>query len=156
MSEEFKIDFKDFKIAQLGFIFKDIKKHAKIWEEVFDIQEFSFLPPKTTKYYYKGKMNDVKVAIALSRCFNTQLEFVQHFEGESYHKEFLEKGREGLHHIAVFVEDIESYKKKFKEMGIEQISGGQRGRQVYAHFDTTDTLGFILELMEFKKKSRKK
>jgi hypothetical protein len=156
MDPENKINFKDFKITQLGFIFKDIKKQAKIWEELFDIPKFSFLPPHITKYYYKGKMNEVKVSLAFNRCFDTQLEFVQHIEGESYHTEFLEKGREGLHHISVFVEDIESYIEKFKKMGIDQISGGQRGRQVFAHFDTEDTLGFIIELQETKKKIRKK
>ena len=91
-----------------------------------------------------------------SRCFNLQLEFVQHIEGESYHQEFLKKGKEGLHHISIFVEDLESYKELFKSKGIEQISGGQRGRQVFAHFDTEDSLGILLELQETKKRERKK
>ena len=40
-------------------------------------------------------------------------------------------------------------------MGIEQISGGQRGRQAFAHFDTEDSLGILLELQETKKRERK-
>ncbi len=156
MTEESKIDFKDFKITQLGFFFKDIEKHAKMWEDIMGAPKFSFIPAHTTKYFYRGKESDVTVIQAFSRYFDTQLEFVQHIEGESYHKEFLDKGREGLHHISVFVDDIEKYIAKFKEMGIEQISGGQRGRQVYAHFDTEETLGVILELQETKKKIHKK
>ena len=103
MVEEFKIDFKNFKIDQLGFIFKDIKKHTKIWEELFNIPKFAFFPPHTTEYLYKGKKTDVTVTQAFSRCFDLQLQFIQHIEGESHHKEFLEKGREGLHHIGLYV-----------------------------------------------------
>jgi len=154
MKEELKPDFKNLKIAQLGFIFKDIKKQAKIWEELFNVPKFSFIPPHTIEYFYRGKKTDVTVSQGFSRCFNLQLEFVQHIEGESYHQEFLEKGKEGLHHISILVENLESYIKQFKKMGIEQISGGQRGKQVFAHFDTEDSLGILLELQETKKRER--
>ncbi|MHA1255848.1 MAG: hypothetical protein ACTSPS_09650, partial [Promethearchaeota archaeon] len=81
MTEEFKSDFKDFKISQLGFIFKDIKKRAKIWEDLFKVPKFAFMPPHTIKYFYRGKKTDVTVSQGFSRCFNIQLEFVQHIEG---------------------------------------------------------------------------
>ena len=156
MTDNFELDLTSKNITQLGFFFKDVKKHAEKWEDLFGVDKFSYIPAHTIKYFYRGNYNDVTVIQAFSRCFNTQLEFVQHIEGESYHKEFLDKGREGLHHISIFVEDIESYIEKFKSIGIEQISGGQRGRQMYAHFDTEKTLGVILELQETKKKVRKK
>ena len=156
MPEEFKLDFQNFKINQLGFLFKDIKKQAKIWEDLYGVPKFSFIPPHTIKYFYRGKETDVTVTQGFSRSFNLQLEFVQHIEGESYHQEFLEKGKEGLHHISMFVEDLESYIEHFKKKGIEQISGGQRGRQAFAHFDTEDSLGVLLELQETKKRKRKK
>lgn len=156
MIKEFKPDFKNFKISQLGFLFKDIQKQAKIWEDLFSVPKFSFIPPHTIKYFYRGKETDVTVTQGFCRCFDLQLEFVQHIEGESYHQEFLEKGKEGLHHISVFVENLEAYIEHFKNMGIEQISGGQRGRQAFAHFDTEESLGVLLELQETKKRKRKK
>ena len=155
MTSNFELDLVKKKITQLGFFFKDIKKHAKNWEDFFGANKFSYIPAHTIKYFYRGNYNDVTVIQGFSRFFKTQLEFVQYIKGESYHKEFLEKGREGLHHISIFVEDIENYIEKFKELGIEQISGGQRGRQIYAHFDTEETLRVILELQETKKKGKK-
>jgi len=155
MTKESKIDLVHSKITQIGFIFKDIKKHAKLWEELFGVPKFSVLPPHTIKYFYKEKENDVTVTQAFSRGFNTQLEFVQHIKGESYHQDFLKQGREGLHHISIFVKNIEDSIEKLKAAGIKQLSGGQRGRQAFAHFDTEDTLGVILEIQETKKRKRK-
>ncbi|GAH96625.1 unnamed protein product, partial [marine sediment metagenome] len=39
---------------------------------------------------------------------------IQLIEGESIYKEFLDQGREGLHHISLFVEDIDSYIEYFE------------------------------------------
>ena len=81
---------------------------------------------------------------------------IQLIEGESVFKEFIDQGREGLHHISLFIEDIDSYIEYFEKRGIEMIYSGSIGKRVYAFFDTEETLGMLLEVQETRKSRKKK
>ncbi|MHA1275396.1 MAG: VOC family protein, partial [Promethearchaeota archaeon] len=97
----------------------------------------------------------VNTKIALSRQFNIQIELIQLIEGESVFKEFLDQGREGLHHVSLFIEDIDSYIEYFEKRGIEKIYSGSIGRQTFAYFDTEEILGMFLEVQETRKRRKK-
>ena len=152
--EEFKINLGNLKVDQLGFVYKDIEKQAKIFESLFDVPKFAILPETTEVVKYRGKDGEVNTKIAISRQFNTQIELIQPISGESIHKEFLDKGREGLHHISFYVENIETYIKFFEEQGLEMVYYGSIGKQVYAYFDTEEALGMFLEVQETRKRRK--
>ena len=80
---------------------------------------------------------------------------IQHLSGDCIYKEFLDQGREGLHHISLFIENIEAYIEYFEKQGYEMIYYGEIGKRVYAYFDTEETLGMILEVQETKKRRKK-
>jgi len=153
--EEFKIDLGSLKVDQLGFVYKDIEKQAKIFETLFNIPKFAVLPENTEIVNYRGKDVEMTNKIAISRQFNTQIELIQHISGESIYKEFLDKGREGLHHISFFVENLEAHIEFFENQGFEMINSGSIGKQIYAYFDTEAALGIILELQETKRRKKK-
>jgi 4-hydroxyphenylpyruvate dioxygenase-like putative hemolysin len=153
--EEFKIDLSKLKVDQLGFVYKDIEKQAKIFETLFNIPTFAILPENTEIVNYRGKDTEIRNKIAISRQFNTQIELIQHNSGESVYKEFLDKGREGLHHISFFVENIEAYIEFFEKQGFEMIYSGSIGKQTYAYFDTEEILGMLLEVQETKRRRKK-
>ncbi|MFX1447694.1 MAG: VOC family protein [Promethearchaeota archaeon] len=153
--EESKIDLGKLKVDQLGFVYKDIEKQAKIFETLFNIPKFAILPEYTEIVNYRGKDVEMTKKIATSRQFNTQIEFIQHLSGESVYKEFLDKGREGLHHISFYVENNEAYIEFFKNRGIGVIFSGSVGKQAYIYFDTEETFGMILEVQETKKRRKK-
>ena len=154
--EEFKINLGNLKVDQLGFVYKDIEKQAKIFESLFNVPKFAILPETTEIVKYRGKDGEVNTKIAISRQFNTQIELIQPISGESIHKEFLDKGREGLHHISFYVENIETYIKFFEKQGLEMVYYGSIGKQVYAYFDTEEALGMFLEVQETRKRRKKK
>jgi 4-hydroxyphenylpyruvate dioxygenase-like putative hemolysin len=154
--EEFKINLGNLKVDQLGFVYKDIEKQAKIFESLFNVPKFAILPETTEIVKYRGKDGEVNTKIAISRQFNTQIELIQPISGESIHKEFLDKGREGLHHVSFYVENIETYIKFFEEQGLEMVYYGSIGKQVYAYFDTEEALGMFLEVQETRKRRKKK
>ena len=154
--EEFKINLGNLKVEQLGFVFRDIEKQAKIFETLFNVPKFAILPENTEIVKYRGKDVEMTNKIAISRQFNTQIELIQHISGESIYKEFLDKGREGLHHISFFIENIEAYIEFFEKQGFEVINSGSIGKQVYAYFDTEETLGMLIEVQETKKRRKKK
>jgi len=151
-----KIDLRNLKVDQLGFVFKDIEKHAKILENLFNIPKFTFLPPFSNMVKLRGKEISTTTKIGFSRNFNTQIELIQPIEGESLYKEFVDQGREGLHHISLFIEDLQLYIDQFQRFGYEVIYSGQIGKRVWAYLDTEKDLGLILELQETITRRKKK
>ena len=150
--EEIRIDFNNLKVAQLGFVYKDIEKQAKIFETLFNVPKFAVIPETTYTVKYKGKDGEVNTKIALSRQFGLQIELIQHMSGDCIYKEFLDQGKEGFHHISLFIENIEDYIKYFEKRGYKMIYYGEIGKQVYAYFDTEKTLGMLLEIQETRKR----
>ncbi len=94
--------------------------------------------------------------LAIARFFNTQLELIQWNSGDCLYKEFLDEGREGLHHISLFVQDLEKYKEGFKAMGIEELQSGAIGRQHWAYFDTVESFGTIIEVQATYSRRKKR
>jgi len=153
--EEFKINFDNLKVDQLGFVYKDIEKQAKIFETLFNVPKFAIIPETTDIVKYRGKDGEANIKVALSRHLGIQIELIQHISGDSIYKEFLDQGREGFHHISLFIENIEAYIEYFEKQGYEMIYYGEIGKQVYAYFDTEETLGMLLEVQETRKRRKK-
>ncbi len=153
--EEFKIDLNDLKVDQLGFIYRDIEKQAKVFESLFNIPKFAFIPEFNNDVKYRGKDSIVKAKYAISRQFDVQFELTEHVEGDCLYKEFLDQGREGLHHISLFVDDLNPLIEYFKEKGYDVIYAGSIGKQNWVFFDTEETLGLFLEVQETRKRRKK-
>jgi hypothetical protein len=144
------------KVDQLGFVFKDIEKQGKILENLFNIPKFTYIPPFANNVRYRGRDVVSTTKRGFSRNFNTQIEIIQHIEGENIYKEFLDEGREGLHHISLFVENMQSYLDKFQTFGYEVVYSGKIGKQNWAYLDTERDVGFLIELQETLRRRTKK
>ena len=153
--EDFKKFFGSQKLMQLGYVFKDIKKQAKIMESLYGIPPFAFSEGEPGTIIYRGKESLVHLSISISRYFGTQLELVQWNSGECLYKEFLDQGREGLHHISLFVDELEPYIEYFKGKEYDVVYSGSIGKQNWVYFDTEETLGMFLEIQETRKRRKK-
>ena len=154
--EEFKINFTNLKVDQLGYVFKDIEKQAKIMESMFGFSKFIFGDWHTnTTMKFRGNDSEITSRIAISRLGSTQVELIQWKSGDCSYKEFLDKGNEGFHHIACYVEDTDSYIKEFEKIGIGILQEGVVLNTRISYMDTQDTFGTIVELLE-KVRHRKK
>ena len=154
--EEFKINFGNLKVDQLGYVYKDIEKQAKIMESMFGFSEFIFGDWNTYTMKIRGKISELTFRMAFSRLGSTQVELIQWKSGDGPYKEFLDKGNEGFHHIACYIEDTDSYIKEFEKMGIGVLQEGEVLFARIAYMDTQDTFGTIIELLEKVKRRKKK
>ncbi|MBD3194723.1 MAG: hypothetical protein GF317_06695 [Candidatus Lokiarchaeota archaeon] len=154
--EEETINIGDLEIFQLGYVYRDIEKHAKIMEEVWGMPKFTFLEENTNEVIYRGKDSTYTTRIAFSRYFGKQIEIIEWISGEGIHKEFLDKGKEGFQHISCMVNGLDDYIESFEKKGIEAAFIGSIGKQHFAYFDTEETLGYIVELQETRKRRRKR
>lgn len=157
MESNLPVDLSNFKVEQLGYIYKDITKQAQIMEKFFGIPKFNILGPLEMEIVYRGKQTKWTAYGGFSRLFNNvEVELLQFEKGECIHKEFLDQGREGLHHIRCDVDDLQSVIDKFEEEGIGVLQTGKIVGLKYAYMDTEDLLGIILEFSAVKRGRRRR
>lgn len=155
-AQNFELNLGNLKIDQLSFVYKDIKKQAEIMEKLYGIPKFAQMENITHQdATYRGQEVAIVVDYAFSRLFNVQIELQQLKSGDSLFKEFLNQGKEGLHSIGIFVDELDGYIDEFKNKGIEVIQTGQIGKQKFVYLDTEKTFGVLLELGATMKRKRK-
>ena len=156
MAQNFEFNLENLKIDQLSFVYKDVKKQAEIMEKMYGIPKFAQMENITHQdATYRGKEVTVVVDYAFSRLLNIQFELQQWKSGESLFKEFIDKGKEGLHSIGVYVDDLQEYVSEFKKRGIEVLQTGQVGKQKFVYLDTEKTFGVLLEISTTVKRRKK-
>ena len=157
MAQNFKFNLGNLKIDQMSFLYKDIKKQAKKMEQMYSIPTFAQMENIThQEATFHGKEVTIILDYAFSRLLNVQIELQQWKSGDCLFKEFIDQGKEGLHSIGVYVEDLDAYIDEFKKRGIEVLQTGQIGKQKFVYLDTKQTFGVLLEISTTVKRRRKK
>ena len=152
-----EINLGNLKINQLGYVYKDIKKQAKILEENLGLPKFAFLENKPTKYKYRGEETIVQTTLGFSRSLNVQVELIQLISGECIFKEFIEAGKEGLHHFGIYVDDVDAIVREYAKKGYSVVHEGlTAGVQKVAYIDTYDDFGVFIEFQQTRKKRVRK
>jgi len=151
------VNLGEYKITQLGYVYKDIKKQANLLESKLGVPKFAYYENKFKgTYKYRGRDTKFWSLIAISKGIGLQIELVQLIEGDCIFSEFINAGKEGLHHYGVFVKELVPIKKLFLDKGFEIVNEGTTGIVNVLYFDTLDLLGVYLEFQESAKKRRKK
>ena len=157
MAQNFTFNLGNLKIDQMSFVYKDIKKQAKKMEQIYSIPTFAQMENIThQEATYRGKEVTIIIDYAFSRLLNIQIELQQWKSGDSLFKEFIDQGKEGLHSIGVYVQDLDAYTDEFNKRGIEVLQTGQIGKQKFVYLDTKQTFGVLLEISTTVKRRRKK
>ncbi|MFX0026572.1 MAG: VOC family protein [Candidatus Hermodarchaeota archaeon] len=157
MAQNFEFNLGNLKIDQLSFVYKDIKKQVEIMETTYGVPKFAQMENITHQdATYRGKEVTIIVDYAFSRFLNVQIELQQWRSGDSLFKKFIDQGKEGLHSIGVYVDDLEAYIEEFKKKGIEILQTGQVGKQKFVYLDTEKTFGVLLEISTTVKRRKKK
>ena len=144
----------DTRLAQIGFIVKDIEKTKKEFARFFGVEE----PPtinsgeyEVTKTQYRG---EPAPEAQCSMCFfyfgDLQMELIQPNEAPSAWREQLEQHGEGLHHLAFNGKGMQMNIEHCEEWGMKLIQKGEyrRGDGRYCFLDASDSLKMVVELLE--------
>lgn len=126
-------------IHHIGFVFKNVEEAVKKFKGLFGIEKFNRID-----------MGVVKVA--RSMIGKLQIDLIEPQDKESIFHIFLEEGNVGLHHIGFLVENIDEKIKEWDSKGIKQVLGGIISTAKFVYFDTTDTLGHIIEFLQINYK----
>lgn len=145
--EKFNFNFAQLKVDQLGYVYKDIEKQAKVMEKIYGLSTFWFTPVVEIPTEYKGKKSSIKGRIGFSKLGDIEVELIEWREGDCPYKDFLDQGREGFHHIGIHIDDIDPYISEFERRGIGVLYSGAIGQGKFAYMDTEQTFGVIVELI---------
>jgi hypothetical protein len=157
MSEDRIPVLNNLKVDQLGFVYKDVEKQAQILESIYSIPKITFFEFYDQKITFRGKETKNSIKLGVAQYFNLNIELIQPLGGENIYQEFIDIGREGLHHIGMYVDNLDSSIEQFKKKGIKALQLGKIVEMHYAYMDTEDTFGILIELLKIiTKKSRKK
>ncbi len=156
MNEEKIPVLNNLKIDQLGYVYKDVEKQAQILESIYNIPKITFFEFHDQSIIYHGRQTKNSIKLGTTQYFNINIELIQPLDGENIYQEFIDGGREGFHHIGMYVDNLDSSIEAFKKKGINALQIGQIVKMHYAYMDTEDTFGIIIELLKIITKQKRK
>ncbi|MEN2996175.1 MAG: methylmalonyl-CoA epimerase [Acetomicrobium sp.] len=127
-------------IDHIGIAVKSIDEALKFWEETLGI-----------KCTGREEVAEQKVVTAFLPLGGTEIELLEPTSPESPISKFIESRGEGIHHLALKVEDIEAALKELKDKGIRLIDEKPRcgaGGAKIAFVHPKAAGGVLLEISE--------
>ena len=131
------------KIDHVGIAVKNLDEAVKVWEGLgLKVDEIEEVP-------------DQKVRTAIIHVGESRIELLEPTSEDSPIAKFIAKRGEGIHHIALGVDDIEAHLEELKEKGYRLIDEKPRigaGGAKIAFVHPKAVTGVLLELCERKTK----
>jgi len=131
------------KIEHIGIAVEDMAKAEKIFSTIFG----------KNAYKWEEVISE-SVKTTFFKIGESKIELVSATNTESPIAKFLEKNREGMHHIAFAVEDIEKEMTRLKKEGIRLLNDRPKvgaDNQLICFLHPKDTSGVLIELCQEKK-----
>ena len=106
-------------VAQIGFVVRHLGTAIKLYEPVFGT--FKCMDGSVQAAEYRGHIADAGLKIAFAWSGAVEIELIEWVSGESPHREFIQSGRQGMHHLQFRVEDCDGWIQRLKPLGYEAI-----------------------------------
>ena len=137
-----KLPFKISGIEHVGIAVKDLNSISEIFGEILGLD-----------LHRREKVDDQQVITDIYHAGKDKLEFLKATSPDSPIAKFLEKSSEGVHHIALIVDNIQSALNYLNENDVQLIDSspriGAEGLQI-AFIHPKSTGGVLVELCEKK------
>ncbi|MDR1020942.1 MAG: methylmalonyl-CoA epimerase [Synergistaceae bacterium] len=127
-------------VDHIGIAVQDIEESLKFWEGALGI-----------KCAGVETVEDQKVKTAFLPIKESEVELLEATSPESPIAKFIEKRGEGIHHIAIRVDDLESALSELRQKGVRLIDESPRlgaGGAMIAFVHPKSTGGILLELSQ--------
>jgi catechol 2,3-dioxygenase-like lactoylglutathione lyase family enzyme len=138
-------------VSHIGMIVKDIDKVIEFYTSTFGIGPWVIKEGEYRDLKVRDKFYACKTKVAFVQFGPIELELFQVKEGRSLHSEFLDKGREGVHHFGFKVthQEKERIISDLGKEGINVVQAATRPNVSYAFLDTEKMGGGVyFELVE--------
>ena len=134
------------KVNQVGFVVKDLAQAIALYTPLFG--EFQTMDVTDMEWDYRGAPATSSLRLAFAQSGDVEIELIEWVSGESPHKEFLDAGREGMHHLRFVVDDLEAGIADVQAVGYRPIWTKRFGEGLAACYLERDGDPLLLELFE--------
>jgi len=128
------------KIEHIGIAVTDINKSNELFSKIFG------------KENYKSEIVESEgVITSFFQIGENKIELIEAKNTDSPISKYLQKNREGMHHIAFEVEDIEKEMERLKKEGIRLINDSPKkgaDNKLICFLHPKDTNGVLIELCQ--------
>ncbi len=128
------------RIEHIGIAVSDIENSNKVFEKIFGKENFK-----------EEKVESEGVITSFFQIGENKIELVAATNTDSPISKYLEKNREGMHHIAFDVEDIEKEMDRLKKEGIRLLNDTPKkgaDNKLICFLHPKDTNGVLIELCQ--------
>lgn len=106
-------------LDQVGFVVRNLESALALYEPLFG--PFSTMAPGPMTYNYRGVQEECNMRLAFGKSGDVEIELIEWVSGGCPHKEFLDAGREGMHHLRFIVDDLETQVDAARTVGFTSI-----------------------------------
>ena len=128
------------KIDHIGIAVKDIEVSSALFSTILNRKPFSF-----------ERVESQKLSAVFFKMEDTSFELLEPISSDSPISKFLEKKGEGIHHVALIVDDIKAEMERLKNEGFNPLTQepyvGANNKLVW-FFHPKDTNGVLIELCQ--------
>lgn len=135
-------------VNQVGFVVKDLEKAIEFYKPLFG--DFAVMDAPDMEWDYRGKPEMSSLRLAFANSGDVEIELIEWISGGTPHKEFLDAGHEGMHHLRFVVDNVEEKVKEAQACGYQQIWYKRFGEGLAASYLEREGDPLILEFFENK------
>jgi methylmalonyl-CoA/ethylmalonyl-CoA epimerase len=138
-------------VLQVGVIVRNLDAAVRTYADEYGIGPWKIhdVNPATAENMTQdGQPKGYAMRVALAMIGGVQWELIEPADDESIYAEFLRAHGEGVHHVALDVEDFGTAIERFRDKGIRVLMSGQYQGATWAYLSTHDMLGFTAEVFD--------
>lgn len=142
--------FNNRRIMQNSWVVADIHAAMAAWTSTTGIGPFFLVEGVSIEnQMHRGKPTDLEVTFALAQAGDIQIELVcQHNDAPSAYRDTVSAGASAFHHMALYCDDYDADFAAYSGIGAALAFSGSFGGKRFCYFDTSDTIGYMMELIE--------
>jgi hypothetical protein len=109
---------------QLSFVVPDMREGLLFWAETMRVGPFVVIENSLAdrRFIHRGQPSPIEMSIAFSYVGDVQIELIsQTNAAPSPYTEFMDAGRQGLHHVGFWPHDCESACSQLISRGFEEV-----------------------------------
>jgi len=131
---------------QVGYVVRNMEKALERYGPLFG--PFEVIDYELEGPIYRGVPRDCRLRIAYGRSGSIEIELIQVLEGDSVHREFIDAGREGVHHIRFMVDDLDRVLRAIAGNGFRPIWLHRIPIAAWAYVEHESRDGVLLEFLQ--------
>jgi catechol 2,3-dioxygenase-like lactoylglutathione lyase family enzyme len=137
---------------QIGMVVHDMDSALQMWTSSLRVGPWIVVEDALMDrtYVHRGVPSKAQFSVAFSYSGDTQLELIMPTDGlPSAYREFLDAGREGVHHLGFWPDDYRASCRALEEAGFRELSriDAADGTPNVSYYESPAQLGVVVEVV---------